>query len=318
MTASARESTEGAGEVLGRGAGRSLPQIRASAALRVTAPGDDTRTIRGAHGYQPAAHREELRMTNDDLVVRWLGLPDFEPPHTDSEGMPIPPDSLLVGYADSADVYLSSGALHVGAMNEKLGASGYELASAKSILDLGSGIGRMIRHLPGYNPTAVMWGVDISAIHIQWCKDHLSPPFHFAVTTPLPALPFPDGFFDVVYAGSVFTHIGDLADAWLLELRRVMSPGGRAYVTLHDDDTVALLESHPVYKQMWLSEQLRSAPGYQVNKSSYGMLVIGPDDNCQVFYRRAYFERMLTPSFEILGVHPETHGYQTAYVIHPK
>lgn len=29
-------------------------------------------------------------------------------------------------------------------------------------------------------------------------------------------LKFADGYFDVIYGGSVFTHIDDLADAWFL------------------------------------------------------------------------------------------------------
>jgi ubiquinone/menaquinone biosynthesis C-methylase UbiE len=46
------------------------------------------------------------------------------------------------------------------------------------------------------------------------------------VNTILPHLPFEDRSFDVVYAGSVFTHIDDLAQTWFLELRRVLHAGG--------------------------------------------------------------------------------------------
>lgn len=241
-----------------------------------------------------------------------------DPVRRDARGMPIPPDSLIVGYADSADVYLHSGAHHVRVMREKLQASGFAIESAKRILDLGSGIARMIRHLIDYCPAAEMWGVDISAPHIQWCKWHLSPPFHFATTTTIPHLPFADGHFDLVYAGSVFSHIEDLADAWLLEVRRVLSPGGRAYVTLHDEFSIDLLETHPVHSNNWLADQLRASAAYQQNRNSFGMLVIGRDVMSQVYYRRDYFTRMAAPSFEISGVHPEAHGYQTAYVLTPR
>ena len=245
----------------------------------------------------------------------WVQPSDESSVQFDANGLAVPPDALLAGYADSADVYLSSGALHVQTMREKLQETGFALASAKRALDLGCGIGRMIRHLASHNPRIEAWGVDISSPHIQWCKWHLSPPYHFATTTTLPHLPFPDGHFDLVYAGSVFTHIEDLADAWLLEVRRVLSDHGRAYVTLHDENTIELLETHPVYSQHWLGDQLRACDDYQRMKNRFGMIVIGRDVMSQVFYHRDYFTRMLEPSFRVLAVHPEAHGYQTAYVL---
>ena len=84
-------------------------------------------------------------------------------------------------------------------------------------------------------------GVDINAKHINWCQLNLGPPFFFATTTTAPHLPFEDGYFDLIYSGSVFTHISDLADAWLLELRRIVRKGGYLYITIHDKRTVEVL-----------------------------------------------------------------------------
>ena len=42
-----------------------------------------------------------------------------------------------------------------------------------------------------------------------------------------PPLPLDDGAFDLVYATSVFTHIGDRWSDWLVELHRILAPGGR-------------------------------------------------------------------------------------------
>ena len=41
-------------------------------------------------------------------------------------------------------------------------------------------------------------------------------PFHFAVTIIVPQLPFEDNHFDLIYAGSVLTHIDDPVKSWLL------------------------------------------------------------------------------------------------------
>lgn len=87
-------------------------------------------------------------------------------------------------------------------------------------------------------------GVDIAGSPIVWCQQHLQPPFKFVTTTSLPHLPFEDRHFDLVYAGSVFTHIADLADAWLLELRRIVRPGGIVFLTVHDNSFIeAVLET---------------------------------------------------------------------------
>jgi SAM-dependent methyltransferase len=68
---------------------------------------------------------------------------------------------------------------------------------------------------------------------------------YFCTTTTAPHLPFEDGYFDLIYAGSVFTHIADLADAWFLELKRIVRPGGRLYITVHDKHTIDLALNHP-------------------------------------------------------------------------
>ena len=43
-------------------------------------------------------------------------------------------------------------------------------------------------------------------------------------------LPFEDGSFELVWASEVIEHVTDTA-RWLLEVRRVLSPGGRLLVT---------------------------------------------------------------------------------------
>ncbi len=234
----------------------------------------------------------------------------------DGDGLPIPPDELVVGYADSASVYLESGALHVRTMLAKLAEGGCSLAAGGRILDFGSGVGRMIRHLGDHAVSGEVWGVDISAPHVHWCESNLSPPFHFATTTTIPHLPFRDGYFDLIYAASVFTHLADLANAWILELRRVCRTGGFVYLTIHDDSTLELFEG--LYAEHWLARMVQEDPSYRANAGNFGMLVIGNDVEAQVFYGRDTFRRALSVAFEVRGVHPQAHGYQTAYVARAK
>jgi len=233
-------------------------------------------------------------------------------PHVrDERELPIPPRELWIGYGQTADEYVASGAENVGVMRDLLKRSGYEVSTGQRVLDFGCGAGRMLRHFASEAANAEFWGADISAEHILWANRHLRPPFRFVMTTTLPHVPFPDGYFHLVYAGSVFTHIADLADAWLLEVRRIIAPGGRAFLTFHDSHTLRLLDGPQVDAP--LTRRLVGAP-----RSGFGLLAIDrwPEyGGTQVFYSDEYLMATLTAVFRVLAVHPEAHGYQTAAIV---
>src|SRR6516225_977879 len=166
-------------------------------------------------------------------------------PDGDNRGLPLPPQDLWAGYGTTAEYFLHSGNLDVDTMKKILDSSGFSIQDGNRLLDFGCASGRMMRWLDDMADRCEVWGVDISARHIIWCQEHLSPPFKFATVTTAPHLPFEDGYFDLIYCGSVFTHIADLADAWLLELKRILKPGGRLYITIHDKHTIDLIINHP-------------------------------------------------------------------------
>lgn len=108
-----------------------------------------------------------------------------------------------------------------------LGMLGHQLdLEGKRVLDFGCGAGRVIRHFDEEASAAEIWGCDIDAASIEWAKQHLSPPFHFALSGESPPLSFPDGHFDLIYAISVYTHLLDSWSEWILEMRRLLRPGG--------------------------------------------------------------------------------------------
>ena len=58
----------------------------------------------------------------------------------------------------------------------------------------------------------------------------------FQETGPYPPLPFPDAYFDLVVAYSVFTHLErEVQKAWLAEMRRVLAPSGLLLATVHGE-----------------------------------------------------------------------------------
>jgi ubiquinone/menaquinone biosynthesis C-methylase UbiE len=132
----------------------------------------------------------------------------------------------------------------------------------------------------------------------------------------MPHLPFADHSFDCIYAGSVFTHIDDLADAWLLELRRLTRPDGRIYLTIHDRGTVELLARQPAHP---LAQHLQAHQSYtRWSRQSFGKLTIGRAYNAQVFYDVAYLRERTRVYLDMVGVYPEAYGYQTAVIFRPR
>jgi ubiquinone/menaquinone biosynthesis C-methylase UbiE len=159
----------------------------------------------------------------------------------------LPPTHLRhnYGFKDgkwSDDLYLQSGKIDTDSMRRLLDSDRFALGQAP-ILEFGCSSGRLLRHLIDLTEKTECWGADIHAEAIHWAQAHLSPPFHFVLTSTAPHLPFEDCTFDFVFAGSVFTHIGEMDDSWLLELRRITRRGGRIYVTITDEKTLEVIRT---------------------------------------------------------------------------
>jgi len=147
---------------------------------------------------------------------------------------------------------------------------------AKRILDIGGSTGRLARHF------AIQHGVeatvaDINYRHIRWLQKYL-PVVRAMQITSIPHLSIPDVSFDLVTAYSVFTHIPALDQAWIWEIRRVLAPGGRAFLTFHSEKTHAAVDadhylySHVGYLQSWEHRtELRERQVHRYNHGgSYG------------------------------------------------
>jgi SAM-dependent methyltransferase len=101
------------------------------------------------------------------------------------------------------------------------------------ILDFGCSTGRVLRHFRSLAPGAELRGIEISNTYVTWARENLPAPIVIAQGTVIPALPFGDDHFDLIYAGSVFTHIDEFEETWLAELSRVLKPTGIAVLTFH-------------------------------------------------------------------------------------
>jgi SAM-dependent methyltransferase len=160
--------------------------------------------------------------------------------------------------------------------------------------------------------------VDISAAHIEWCQRHLTPPMFFATTTTAPHLPFEDGAFDLVYGGSLFTHISDLADAWFLEVRRVLRPGGHAYLTIHDEHIVGWLLSDEAAQDRWMASLAAMVRRFEAETGliarGYRSFSLAADvrNQVQVFYDSRYLAEKWGAWATFVSATPGAYARQTA------
>ena len=255
--------------------------------------------------YEAASTSYLLRKMNESLRVAGSELP-------------IPPLELRI-HGGSAEEYLSLGPELVARMKSILAERGFLLSPESRVLDFGCGDGMMIRAFYDLAQSSEVWGVDINATQIVWCQQHISPPFKFATTTSFPHLPFGDSYFDLIYAGSVFTHIDDLSEAWLLELKRIVRPGGRLYLTVHDRHTIDIIYATKpsLYPLLQRFEEESHFTATDFAMFSIGRTPGAGDrrEQAQVFYDIEYLRKHWGNYLTILSVTPEAYGYQTAVVL---
>lgn len=253
-----------------------------------------------------------------DSVEAWWT--EFTPPPDatlPADQLPVPPPDLWEGYGRTPNDYLGSGKQHTARMLEVLGQHGFAIEQAERVLDFGCASGRMLRWLAPHAvaPGREYWGVDIGSKSIHWAAQHLSPPFFFFNNTTLPPLPFDGGTFDLIYCGSVFSHISDLADLWLLELRRLLKSGGYLYATVQDRTSAKLILDPSSHTK--LSQAMRDT-GSRTGcfDARYAKLVVcRSPKTTMVFYDIEHLRQRWGRFFEVVAVVEKAYGFQTAVVL---
>ncbi|MDH3650848.1 MAG: class I SAM-dependent methyltransferase [Saprospiraceae bacterium] len=197
------------------------------------------------------------------------------------------------------------------------------------LLDFGCASGRFLRHVVLFGRDQVdAWGCDFAPNNVQWVKRHLSSDFKVFLNTDVPHLPFPDGYFNVIVAFSVFTHINQFEDAWLLELRRITNDQGILYLTILNEASWVKVKNRPVsYDHITnankfegnipITKELFNAPMphdrivFRMSKSNVY--------NCLVWHTSKYIHDSWSRYFEILEIANNAHGqYQSPVILRPR
>ena len=210
------------------------------------------------------------------------------------DGLPLPSAirAASVAGTPSLEWFLKSGARGFECLSSTLNESGRSIDNLRAVLDFGCGCGRVTRHWAGHADRIGIYGADINASAIRWCKKNL--PFgSFCVSGHAPPLPFEDAAFDLVYAFSVFTHLNEAQQtAWRDELRRVLSPGGLLILSSHGRSYLGDLS--PADQKAFENDELVVVAA-GAKGSNY----------CGSYHPEAYFRAAFSDGFRILSHRPE-------------
>jgi SAM-dependent methyltransferase len=209
--------------------------------------------------------------------------------------LPLPPPELAarVGTVEGErplDFYLDEGA-RLRALIDELVPPDWTW-EGKRALDFGCGSARVLRHFAPEAGRAELSGCDIDEASIDWDEANLSPPFRFFRNGLAPPLPLPAGSLDLIWAMSVFTHIADAWSEWLVEMHRVLAPGG-------------ILVASFLGEGMW-----QPLVGVPYREDEVGMSVLhhweGPD--AWVFHSEWWLREHWGRAFEVLQVRRPPRG----------
>jgi SAM-dependent methyltransferase len=184
-------------------------------------------------------------------------------------------------------------------------------------LDIGAASGRVARAFNAQGGIKTI-ACDINRRHVDWMAANLPPSITAFQNSSIPALPLSDNSVDFVTAFSVFTHIEAFDTTWLMELRRILRPGGVAWLTIHGDRTwrelrpewplYAPLNAHKGYQQDRIHPELprpRTVYRWHTDRSY----------TANVFYTYDYIRTVWGQIIDVVEIRSCLPPYQDAVIL---
>ena len=117
-----------------------------------------------------------------------------------------------------------------------------EIASRTGILDgryldFGGSTGRVFRHFEFQSNAWRVMSCDFKPSSVEWNTRYYPSDIEAFQNSYNPVLPIESNCVSLISATSVFTHIDETETSWLMELRRILQPGGLLLATIHDENT---------------------------------------------------------------------------------
>jgi SAM-dependent methyltransferase len=163
-----------------------------------------------------------------DPIIEELKLPASVQPYTASLNSDISPEDGM--YHGNRHHYFSCGASALLCIVHALGLSG--ISSPVQVLDFGCGAGRVTRWLRAAYPDAIIHACDIRERDLEFVKRSCNAAT-WVSGTDVAALK-PMSSYDVIWVGSVFTHLSaDVSTSLFDKLMKWLNPGGVLVFSVH-------------------------------------------------------------------------------------
>jgi len=176
-----------------------------------------------------ASTGQDLTNSPFDLKHKLTRLGSAELAWAEQIEMPDTAEMQRIGSGDS-EMFLQQGTRMAKVLAENITEFFGHVPPDLKILDFGCGVGRVL--LPLVNLVDAQWhACDVNDRAIDYLSRTV-PKARVTVSDYHPPLPFADNTFDCVYSISIWTHLPvALQLPWLIEIRRVLRPGGLAMIS---------------------------------------------------------------------------------------
>jgi SAM-dependent methyltransferase len=250
----------------------------------------------------PAARALYHRSYRAQLRLRFLWTDLVSKPNA-----VLPPARLRFRVSETLDpaLFQAVGQNAAGRVRELLAEAQRPPEDTRKVLEFGCGCGRVVAPLSAQFPQVSFWGTDVDGEAIEWCSKNI-PRVDFQSNGELPPLPYPAGFFDVIYCISVFTHLDDRhTRLWLEELDRILRPGGTLLLTIHGEH---------VWRKLASKQQEDVARHGVLFETTAKLKGIQPEWYQTSYHAAKYILDLVGDRFEVVLHVPQGMGYQDAVV----
>ncbi len=163
-----------------------------------------------------------------DTIIQELNLPSSVQPYAASLNCDISPDDGM--YHGNRHHYFSCGASALICIVHSLGLSG--ISNPGRILDFGSGAGRVTRWLRAAFPEAILHACDIRQQDLEFVRQSCNADTWVSGTNVAALTPLSS--YDVIWVGSVFTHLSaDVSTSLFDKLMTWLNPRGVLIFSVH-------------------------------------------------------------------------------------
>jgi SAM-dependent methyltransferase len=220
-----------------------------------------------------------------------------------------------IGYMSDVDLrYAIAGGFQDASMVADYIGNYCDLPGNADVLDFGCGTLRVSRYLIQFAKGYTYHACDVNPFSMEWARNEFGNLANVFVMKSSPPLGLGEQSIDFAVAWSIFSHYSETAyRAWLMELHRILRPGGYLFITFQSDHLLGQIRHDAQVQARYMAENVdlddvrsnyldrgfasyacypRSGGDFGFDVDNFGMAFISPD----------YIERDWGKLFDIVRI----------------